>query len=144
MIAAVSAIDASSEHGARADERLRAERTIWLATIAADGGPAVRPVWFVWDGDSILVFSRPTAAKVGQIAANSRVCLHLDPDEWGENVVIVFGEARLAPEHAPVDETAAYVEKYGWGLERLGVTAAEYARDYSVPIVIEPTRLLAY
>jgi PPOX class probable F420-dependent enzyme len=144
MIGTVSVIDPSSEHGALADKRLRTERTIWLATVDPDGAPVVRPVWFVWDGDSVVVFSRPTAAKVSQIAANPRVCLHLDPDEWGESVVIASGEAKLAPEHAPVDETAAYVEKYGWGFERLGVTAAEYARDYSVPIVIELSRLLVY
>lgn len=141
---AMGAIDTSSERGARADERLRSERTIWLATVDPGGAPAVRPVWFVWDGEAFVVFSRPTAAKVAHIAANPKVCLHLDPDEWGENVVIVSGEARIAPEHLPVDQTPAYVEKYGWGFERLGVTAADYARDYSVPIVIGFSSLRAY
>ncbi len=38
-------------------------RTGKLATVGADGGPHVMPVWFVLDGDE-LVFT--TAAKVGQ------------------------------------------------------------------------------
>jgi PPOX class probable F420-dependent enzyme len=140
----VGAIDTSSELGARAEQRLRSERTIWLATVAPDGTPAVRPVWFVWDGDSFLIFSQPNAAKVRHISANPRVCLHLDSDAWGENIVIVSGEARVAPEHPPVDQTAAYVEKYGWGFERLGVSASEYAGDYSTPILIRFERLRTY
>ena len=104
----------------------------------------MRPVWFVWDGDTFLVFSQPTSAKVRHIAANPSVCLHLDPDEWGENIVIVSGEARMAPDHPPADETPAYLEKYAWGFERLGVSASDYANDYSTPILITFSRLRTY
>jgi PPOX class probable F420-dependent enzyme len=65
----------------QADQRLRSERTIWLSTVDAAATPWVRPVWFLWDGERILVYSKPTAAKVLQIEGNSRVCLHLDPNE---------------------------------------------------------------
>ena len=140
----MGAIDTSGELGARAEERLRTERTIWLATVDPSGAPWVRPVWFVWDGESFLVYSSPTAAKLRDIAANPNVCLHLDPDEWGENVVIVYGHARIAPEQPPADQSAAYVAKYEWGFERLGVTVEEYARTYSTPIAIRFTGLRTY
>ena len=52
--------------------------------------------------------------------------------------------ARIAPDHPPVDQTAAYVEKYTWGFERLGVSASEYAAQYSTPIVISLDRLRTY
>jgi PPOX class probable F420-dependent enzyme len=144
MLELLSTIDTSSELGARAERRLRSERTIWLATVAPDGAPSVRPVWFVWDGESFLVFSQPTSAKVRHIVANPKVCLHLDPDAWGENVVIVSGEARVAPDHPPADQTVAYVEKYAWGFERLGVSASDYASDYSTPILIAFKHLRTY
>ena len=140
----MGAIDITSELGERAERRLRSERTIWLATVAPNGTPSVRPVWFVWDGDTFLVFSQPSSAKVRHIAANPSVCLHLDADEWGENVVIVSGEARMAPDHPPADETPAYLEKYAWGFERLGVSASDYANDYSTPILITFSRLRTY
>jgi PPOX class probable F420-dependent enzyme len=140
----VGAIDTTSELGERAERRLRSERTIWLATVAPDGRPSVRPVWFVWDGDTFLVFSQPTSAKVRHIAANPSVCLHLDPDEWGESVVIVSGEARMAPDHPPADQTPAYLEKYAWGFERLGVSPGDYADDYSTPILITFKSLRTY
>jgi len=101
-------------------------------------------VWFVWDGESFLIFSQPNAAKVDHINANPSVCLHLDPDEWGENIVIVGGEARIAPDHPPADRTASYVEKYAWGFERLEVSVSEYASDYSTPILIAFKHLRTY
>lgn len=140
----LGAIDTSSDLGARAEHRLRNERTVWLVTVAPDGSPSVRPVWFVWDGESFLVFSQPNAAKVRHIAENPKVCLHLDADAFGENIVIVNGEARIAPDHPPADQTAAYVEKYGWGFDRLGVSASAYAADYSTPILIAFGHLRSY
>ena len=137
-------IDTNTELGARAEQRLRSERTIWLITVAPDGTPSVRPVWFVWDGECFLVFSRPNAAKVRHIAENPKVCLHLDADDWGENIVIVSGEARVAPDHPPADQTPAYVEKYAWGFERLELSASAYADDYSMPILIAFERLRTY
>lgn len=141
---AVGAIDPTSELGARAAQRLRSERAIWLATVTPGGAPAVRPVWFLWDGEGFLVYSRPNAAKVRQISANPRVCLHLESDVWGENIVIVTGEARLAPDHPPADQTVAYAEKYAWGFERLGISASDYADDYSTPILISFGKLRTY
>lgn len=140
----MGAIDTSTELGARAERRLRTERTIWLATVSAAGAPSVRPAWFLWDGERFLLFSQPGAAKVRHIQANPRVSLHLDPDEWGENVVIVTGRAHVAPDHPPADENAEFVQKYGWGFERFGFTPREYAADYSTAIVVELERLRTY
>ncbi len=140
----MGAIDTSTELGARAEQRLRTERTIWLATCSADGRPTVRPAWFLWDGERFLLFSQPGAQKVRDIEANPRVSLHLDPDEWGENVVIVRGRAQLAPDHPAADENAEFVGKYGWGFERFGFTPREYAAEYSTAIVVELEGLRTY
>ena len=140
----VGAIDTSTELGARAEQRLREERTIWMCTVGANGAPLVRPAWFLWDGERFVMYSEPGAAKVRHVEANPRVSLHLDPDEWGENVVIVTGRARVAPEEPPADKNEAFVEKYGWGFDRFGFTAAEYGADYSMPIVVEFERLRTY
>jgi PPOX class probable F420-dependent enzyme len=126
------------------DARLRQDRTIWLATVDGDGVPFVRPVWFRWDGDHVLLYSRPTAAKVRHISRNPHVCLHLDPNEWGENVVIVAGEARLTDEYPRADEVGGYIEKYRDGLERFGLTAEQLGDDYSVAIEVTPTHFVTY
>ena len=80
---------------------------------------------------------QPGSAKARHVEANPRVSLHLDPDEWGENVVIGTGRSRVAPEQPPPDQNEAFVEKYGWGFERFGFTPAA---DYATPIVVELVR----
>lgn len=127
-----------------ADERLRRERTIWLSTVDRGGSPFVRPVWFLWDGDHLLLYSKPTAAKVRHITTNPRVCLHLDPNEWGEEVVIITGEAQLVRDHPRADECGDYIAKYRDGLERFGLTAEQLGSEYSVAIEVTPTRFLTY
>ncbi len=45
----------STPFGARVAQRLREEHLIWLTTVGADGTPQPNPVWFLWDGASVLV-----------------------------------------------------------------------------------------
>ena len=64
-----------------AEALLRESAVAWLSTTSADGMPAVVPVWFLWDGESFLVFSKPHARKVRNIAQNPRVMLALGEPE---------------------------------------------------------------
>ena len=57
-------IDFSSPVGRKIKRRLREEQTIWLTTVDAQITPQPRPVWFHWDGETLLIFSQPSAAKV--------------------------------------------------------------------------------
>ena len=49
---------------------LEHEPVIWLSTVRPDGCPHVVPLWFVWDGRSIVVFSKPGAQKVSNVRAD--------------------------------------------------------------------------
>jgi PPOX class probable F420-dependent enzyme len=137
------AIDTSSEFGARVERRLRAERVAWLTTVSPRGAPVPSPVWFLWDGESFLLYSQREAPKLRNIAANPRVALHLQADADGDDVVIVSGEAR-ASEDPPAHEVAAYVEKYRDPISRNGWTPQSFAADYSVPIRVSPARLRGF
>jgi PPOX class probable F420-dependent enzyme len=114
---------------------LREERLAWLVTVRPNGKPEPLPVWFLWDGESFLVYSQAGKRKLRNIEENPDVSLHLDGDGGGGDIVVVSGEARVS-EDPPADQVPAYVEKYSWGFERLGMSAAEFAREYSVPIRI--------
>jgi len=52
-------IDLTSKFGHRAARRLAEEKIIWLTTMDNLGHPQPRPVWFLWNGASILIFSQP-------------------------------------------------------------------------------------
>jgi len=133
-------LDLGSAAGARADQRLRTEQILWLTTVRADGQPQASPVWFLWDGEALLVFSQPGAQKLRNLAANPRVAVHLDTDEAGEDVVTIEGTAAVDPDAPPSDQLEAYVAKYREGIRALGWTPAKLAKDYSAAIRILPVR----
>jgi len=134
-------IDFTSEFGARAERRLTEDRVIWLTTIDTRGIPQTRPVWFLWDGESLLVYSRPQAHKVEHIKFNPHVSLNFDSDGQGGDIVVLLGEAHIANSPIPENQIARYVEKYNQGMEDLGLTPDEFADTYSMAIRITPTAL---
>jgi PPOX class probable F420-dependent enzyme len=134
-------LDLDSPAAARADRRLRTEQILWLTTVRADGQPQASPVWFVWDGETFLIFSQPDAQKLRNLAANPRVAVHVDTDEAGEDVVTIDGTAAVDPDVPSSDQLEEYQAKYREGIQAIGTTPAELARDYSVAIRIRPTRV---
>jgi PPOX class probable F420-dependent enzyme len=134
-------IDVGTEKGARADERLRADEVAWLITVAADGTPVPTPVWFLWDGTSILVYSQRDKPKLRHIETNPHVAFALRTDELGDEITVVTGDAAVDPTIPSADAQPGYVEKYGTLIERLGADPASFAAEYAVPIRITPHKL---
>jgi len=137
-------LDLDSPAGARADRRLRTEQILWLTTVRADGQPQSSPVWFLWDGETFLVFSQPSAQKLRNLAANPRVAVHLESDGTGDEVLTVDGTAAVDPEVPPSDQIEEYRVKYREGIQAMGSTPAGLARDFSVAIRIRPSRVRAW
>ena len=134
-------IDPTTEKGARADARLRAELVAWLITVSADGQPVPTPVWFWWDGETILLYSQRDKPKLRHIAVNPRVSVALRTDELGDEITVISGTAAVDPDSPSADRFADYVEKYGTLIERMGADPVSFAGEYSVPIRITPTKL---
>jgi PPOX class probable F420-dependent enzyme len=134
-------IDPGTDTGARADERLRSEVVAWLVTVADSGTPAPTPVWFLWDGTSIVVYTPRSAAKLRHLAGNPRVAFAMRTDELGDEITVITGDAVVDESIPPADRLPGYVEKYGALIERLGADPASFAAEYSVPVRITPTKL---
>lgn len=135
-------IDESTEFGARVARHLREERIVWLTTVTPAGAPLPSPVWFLWDGnESVLMFSLAGTARVRNVEANPRVSLNFAGDGGGGDIVVLSGLATVDRDAPPADRVAAYVEKYSWGFDRLGMTPEQFAGRYSVPIRIRLSRL---
>lgn len=123
-----------------ADDRLRNHVAAWLTTVSPEGQPQSSPVWFLWDGSTFLVYSRPDMPKLANISANPRVSFHLDGEEEGAHVVSFEGTAEVLRDQPPADQVPAYVEKYRGPIQDLGWTTESFAADYSVPLRITPSR----
>ncbi len=137
-------IDTTTDFGARAARRLRDDQIGWLVTVRSDGTPQPTPVWFLWDGDTFLLFSQPNTQKIRNIGDNPRVALHLDGDGRGGDIVVVTGEARLRPDPVSEDELRAYLAKYAQGIKGLGMTPEQMRQTYSVAIRLTPTKLTGH
>jgi PPOX class probable F420-dependent enzyme len=134
-------LDTSTPEGASAERRLREEPIVWLTTVRADGQPQSSAVWFLWDGETFLLYSQPHAQKLRNIAANPRVALHLDDDGRGEDILTLEGTAAVEPEAPPSDRVEDYLAKYRGLLDTMGWTPARLARDFSTAIRVRPSRV---
>jgi len=89
-------IDLTTDFGRAVKRLLKNEYVIWLTTVDSSLTPQPRPVWFIWENDSFLIFSQPKARKVSHINTNPKVALHFNTDETGDQHVVVFtGEATM-------------------------------------------------
>ena len=103
-------IDPATEKGGRVDARLREELVAWLVTVAEDGTPVPTPVWFWWDGETLLVYSQRDKPKLRHTAANPRVALAMRTDEHGDALVVITGEAGVDDSAPPPDQVPEYIE----------------------------------
>ncbi|HBY92678.1 MAG: TIGR03667 family PPOX class F420-dependent oxidoreductase [Ardenticatenaceae bacterium] len=133
--------DTSTEFGSRVARRLEEEQVIWFTTVRADLTPQPTPVWFLWDGETFLIFSRPQAQKLRNIERNPKVALNLDSDGLGGNIVVLWGEASIDVNGPSANEIAAYGQKYQAGFARIGVSREDFTKSYSVAIRVTPTHL---
>jgi PPOX class probable F420-dependent enzyme len=131
-------IDFNSELGQKAKGLLDTEYVIWLTTVGKDGTPQPRPVWFIPYKDGVLIYSRPSVAKVAHLRRNPRMALHFNTDRSGEEPVIVFtGAAKLDAGMPPADQVAPYIKKYRDGIIGLDSNVAEFTDAYSQAIFVE-------
>lgn len=133
-------LDVTTEWGKHAEQRLQSNSIAWLTTVGGDGRPSTVPVGFVWEGQTLLIFSQPNKQKLRNIRKNPRVTLALDETEGGTDVVIVEGTAELIDDPQISVEMPAYVEKYGTLLQSRGWTPESMASDYSQAIRVTPTK----
>jgi hypothetical protein len=66
-----------------------------LAYNWTDGSPRVVPVWFHRAGDQIVVGSPAKAPKLKALAADPRVALSIDDNQWPHKVLLIRGLATV-------------------------------------------------
>ncbi len=135
-------IDLTTEFGQAVEKHLQSEYVVWLTTVDSHLTPQPRPVWFLWEYDTVLIFSQPNAYKVKHIKQHPRVALQFNTDSKGEkHVIVITGEAVIDPNGVTANQVPAYLEKYKSGIEELNMTPEAFNAEYSVLIRITPSEL---
>jgi Pyridoxamine 5'-phosphate oxidase len=60
-----------------------------------DGTPRVVPIWFHWTGEQFVLSSPMKAPKLRALAADPRVALTIDGNEWPYHVLLARGRADI-------------------------------------------------
>ena len=135
-------LDMSKPYHAHIDQRLRSEPIIWLGTCGKDSQPHAVPMWFLWDGQAVTLFSLPNTRKLKDLAANPRVVLTLEAADQGYDIVILEGRADLIANPEVTALMPPFVEKYATIPRRW--PPDEWARIFTQPICVTPTRLTCW
>ena len=122
------------------DAFLREERTCRVATVGADGRPHNTPLWFVWDGSAIHIYSLTHGAKQKHIAANDKVALHFDSGPGGGDIVVISGRAEIVPDAPPPSRFPGLLDKYAPAIEYMGREPKWYDDEYAVALRVTPER----
>jgi PPOX class probable F420-dependent enzyme len=124
--------------------RLDEDLVGWLTTVTPSGQPQSSVVWYLRDGDDLLIYSKPDATKMGNIAANPRVAFNLRGDVEGDIMTTIEATASIVDQPTPPHHESAYLAKYRGQIERLGWTLEEFAGDYSALIRLRLDRIRAW
>lgn len=135
--------DPATDFGARVRERLANDHTIWLTTVGKDGTPQPNPVWFLLEGDELLIYNIASANRLVHIRQRPRVSLNFDSDK-GDDIVVIIGEARDASDAPPPHENPAYVTKYGDAMVRISGSLEKFAAVYHVGMRVKMTKVRGF
>jgi len=135
-------IDLTTDFGQAVERHLKEESVIWLTTVDSHLTPQPRPVWFLWEYKTILIFSQPGAYKVKHIQQHSKVALHFNTDSTGDkHVIVMTGEALIDTNGVTPSQVPAYLEKYKTGIADLNMTPEAFNAEYATLIRISPSEL---
>ena len=137
-------VDLNSRFGRHVNRRLRREQIIWLTTVDVHNRPQPRPVWFHWDGETILIFSEKDKAKLRHIRHHRSVALNLNTDTEGGDVAVIVSDAQILSEPPAPKRMRTYIKKYANGIKSLDMTPAEFRERYAVPILVTPQALRGF
>jgi PPOX class probable F420-dependent enzyme len=128
---------------AHADALCRMDRDVvaWLTTVAPDGTPQTSVICFLWDGETILVYSEPDKPKMRNISANPRVGFNLNCDEYGDHWVAIEGTAAVDESVSPSDRNDAWMAKHAEPYRHWGMDPHETAATWSAALRITPTKV---
>jgi PPOX class probable F420-dependent enzyme len=132
-------IDKNSEAWIHMGKRLQEDLVIWLTTVSLDGTPQPNPVWFYWNGEEVILYSKPRSFRIRNLELNPRVALNFEgADVMGGDVAVITGRAAMDSKYQHADP--GYVEKYLKYVNEMGITIQDLEDDYSVEIRVTPLK----
>jgi PPOX class probable F420-dependent enzyme len=101
-------------------------------------------VWFLWEDDSVLIYSQPGTAKLTHIARNPRVSLNFNSDREGDHMSVLTGTATIDGSAPRAVDHETFLLKYRDGIAGLNSTPEQFSDSFSVPIRVQVDRIRGF
>jgi PPOX class probable F420-dependent enzyme len=137
-------IDFTTDHGKRALKELATQPVIWLTTMGRNSYPQPNLVWFTYEDDGIVIYTKADAARLHHIKVNPHVSLNFNSDPEGHHQTVFLGTIAQDDSIGPVASNQAYMQKYSRAIEGMGGTADSFSEQYSVPLRVTLTGLRGF
>ncbi len=129
------------------DERraflLESTRTGKLATVRRDGRPHVVPIWFVLDGDDIVLTTGADTVKGRNLRRDGRVSLCVDDESPPFSFVMVEGEATVSEDRGELLRWATRLGGRYMGEDRAGEFGRRNAVEGELLVRVRATNIVA-
>jgi hypothetical protein len=83
-----------------------------LAYVWDDGTPRVVPIWFHWNGKTLVLAGPPDAPKFQAMGNQCKVAIAIDSETWPYKVLSIRGTATVTVVDGIVPEYALSAERY--------------------------------
>lgn len=110
-----------------------------LATIMADGSPQVTPIWYMREGDRLVVNTTTTRVKYRNMKRDGRVCFLVDD---GYPYVVIFGTARVAKERNTMKDIERLAVRYTGKEAGTKAARTRFWKEPRVSVEINPERVV--
>ncbi len=105
---------------AEVDNFMQRERIATFCTVDAEDKPHVVPVFFTYINEKVYIHTDRKSVKVHNLLKNPNVALSVYRGEYGEEAVVIRGEARIVAEDEFVLRTQEHIDKYPIKLDEQG------------------------
>jgi PPOX class probable F420-dependent enzyme len=116
----------------------------FLTAVAPSGQPQTAPVWFVRDGDDIVVYNQPNTPRLASIAVNPKVALTLRGDPRGMGGVSIEASAARDDTMPSPSDFPGYLDKYAAEIELIGYTPEQFSVGYRTGVRLTVNRVRAF
>jgi PPOX class probable F420-dependent enzyme len=114
-----------------------------LAVTRADGRPHVTPIWFVLDGDDVMLNTGTDSVKGKALRRDPRVCLSVDDQLPPYSFVVIDGVAEIIEDMGELQRWATAIGGRYMGADRAQEFGARNAVPGELLVRIRPTRVIA-
>jgi PPOX class probable F420-dependent enzyme len=87
------------------------------------------------------VYSKPTTQKVRNLHASPKVAIHLRDVDDGSDIVSIEGTAEIDESYPSAAAIPEYLTKYRSMIADLNMDPESFAKSYSIPVRIRPTKI---